>query len=71
MKKWDYRVEALSSKDFDKENFVKDIKKFLSQLGLEGWELINITPTFEEAVPFALKDYALRKCLLFFKKEIE
>lgn len=68
MKKWSYRMEALSAQDFNKENFVKELKDFLSQIGIDGWELVGITPTFMGAT--IVKDYAIKKCLLVFKKEI-
>lgn len=72
MKKWSYRIESLHAKDFNEASSLKEIKDFISQIGLEGWELIGITPTSQvEKIEFGGKKNNLNKCLLFFKKEIE
>jgi len=73
MKKWDYRVEALSARDFNKKESVKEIKDLLSKIGSEGWELIVTPSTFvvETSTIFATRNHVVEKCLLIFKKEIE
>ena len=71
MKKYDYRIEGLSAKDFNEEKSIKQIKDFLSQLGSEGWELMEIMPTSKQKEGLSQNWLTVKKCLLFFKKEIE
>jgi len=65
----EYRVESISAKNFSDEKSVKEIKDFLSQIGLEGWELIKMLPTsqFEEST-ITGKKIIMKNCLLIFKK---
>ena len=72
MKKIEYRVEGIDAKDFNEEKTIKEIKEFFSQLGSEGWELIEIAPTSQfEKSTLTGKEIIMKKGLLIFKKEIE
>lgn len=71
MKKYDYRIESLSTKDFNEEKSIKELKDFLSQLGSEGWELIEIMLTSKQKEGMTQTWLTAKKCLFFFKKEIE
>lgn len=44
--KWEYRAEALES------GLRKDIQ-ILNDLGLQGWELVNVTPDTEDSYSVA------------------
>jgi hypothetical protein len=72
MKKIVYRVEGIDAKDFNEEKTIKEIKEFLTQLGSEGWELVEMVPTlqFEES-GLTGKKFIMKKCLLILKKEVE
>jgi len=72
MKKWEYRVESISAKNFNDEKSVKEIKDFLLQIGSDGWELVGIVPTCQFEEPrLTGKNLILKNCLLIFKKELE
>ena len=72
MKKIEYRVEGIDGKNFNEEKTIKEIREFLSQLGSEGWELIEITPTSQlEEGGLTGKKLIMKKCLLIFKREVE
>lgn len=72
MKKWEYRVEGISVNNFIDKNSIKEIKEFLSQLGTEGWELIQAIPVVQDlASSFVGNTSTAKKSLFIFKKEIE
>lgn len=72
MKKWEYRIEGLSTKDFNDEKSIKEIKDLLSGIGSDGWELIGVVPTSQFENPgLTGKTLMAKKCLLIFKKEVE
>lgn len=71
MKKIEYRIEGIDAKDFNEEKSIKEIKDFLSKLGLEGWELMGVVPTNQHKEGFGQDQLVMKKCLLIFKKELE
>jgi len=67
MKKWEYRVEGLSTsffKNFNDEKSVREVKDLLSQIGSGGWELVGVMPTNQP-------QGQMKSCLLIFKKELD
>ena len=71
-KKWEYRIESLKSEGFNSKESLMKIKDYLSKIGLEGWELIGLIPTFQTFTKSGLnaKHLSLSKCVLFLKREI-
>jgi len=71
MKKFEYRVENISAKDFSNQETVKEVKDFLSEMGTNGWEMITIIPTsqFEES-GLTGKRLIMKNSLLIFKREV-
>lgn len=71
MKKWEYRVENISAKNFTNEHTLREIKEFLSHLGSDGWELIEIIPTHQfEKGTLTGKNLTTKGCLFIFKREL-
>ncbi|MCP6726757.1 MAG: DUF4177 domain-containing protein [Patescibacteria group bacterium] len=72
MKRIEYRIEGIEAKDFNEEKTIREIKEFLSKLGSEGWELVEIRPTLQqEGSSLSGKRLVMKKGLLILKKEIE
>jgi len=71
MKKYEYRVEGINTKNFNDEKSIKEIKDFLSKIGLEGWELMEAVSTTQQKEGFGQDWLVTKKCILIFKKEIE
>jgi hypothetical protein len=72
MKKIEYRVEGVDTKNFNEEKSVKELKDFLGQIGSEGWELMGIVPTSQEKEQEGFTHpniFNLKRCLLIFKRE--
>lgn len=71
MKKIEYRVEGIDAKNFNDEKSIREIKDFLSKIGLEGWELMGVVPTSQQKEGLGQNWFVTKKCILIFKKEIE
>jgi hypothetical protein len=71
MKKWEYRVEGVNTKNFNDEKSIKELKDFLSQIGSEGWELTGVVPTSQQKEGLGQDFLNMKKCLLIFKREGE
>jgi len=71
MKKWEYRVESVNTKNFNDEKSVKELKDFLSQIGSEGWELTGVVSTSQQKEGLGQDLLNMKKCLLIFKREGE
>ena len=72
MKKIEYRFEGIDAKDFNEEKTIKEIKEFLSQLGSEGWELMQMVPTAQwEESALTGKKLVMKKGLFIFMKKSE
>lgn len=71
MKKIEYRVEGIDAQNFNDEKSIKEIRDFLSKIGLEGWELMGTIPTSQKKEGFGQDLLNVKKCLLIFKRDLE
>ncbi len=67
-KKIEYRVEGIDVKNFNDEKSITEIKGFLSELGEDGWDLVNVISTSQQKEGIGQNYLNVKKSIFIFKR---